>query len=778
MSPLTPATPPFSAFPKTGWSFSRVLPAAGDNSFMNGVGYVVIRGTSDLRYLVMLALVLAVTAVPMSVGTIANPAQNATPLSGWAPSGLAITQDGKKAYVSFSLDDSLLVVNLTTFTITESIDVSAAGTMLLSGSAALFANDSKLAVANPGTKNVMIVDTKNDCIEAVLPIGPCYGACISVSHDGNRVYIENGSDLYIINGSDDSYRRISIPGVCFERVEPSAIDSSLLYCIGRFPFPQPAFFAFNLSSNTVQRLSNLTDEANPPGALTRFTIDSNETKAYFGTIQFNGDKGFGNLHVFDLKSYQTLSSTSIECGVTDFAINEEKGKIYIIGFWSGGGAPNTGYIREWDMSTNNVVRNIFVSPSSDQRAIAVDPTNSDYLYMTEGDRNFIRKVEISSGREVQRLKFSKDSVAPYALIRGNGIGYIACQGSRDIFKLNLSSGQLIGSIPLPSDAQPAGGYYQGKLYFAGWRSIYSINPADGSLIQTFNAQTGSVLKLTFFNDRMATITYSNNMIGNRLLLFDAENMTLLKSVYLPEEQHGNRVVASPDGSKLYVERGPMGGPTIITIFNSSTLDIINTIEIPATERRCGATGFLGCDFDEENRILYLCGFTSIYKINMDNDRLVGTLDLIDLYESLNIDGWSCTGLAGAVLSLTKDKLYVISGDAHSMFTYNLVTSSWIPQIINLRGYFITDAGASPDRKYIYTINQESDSITMVDLTSLEISKIIELAAPDVPKFPLIDLLLLLMITASLIAGIGGLYKKRLSRQKSRIHHDDSKSKQD
>ena len=137
-----------------------------------------------------------------------------------------------------------------------------------------------------------------------------------------------------------------IPGVCFEAVEPSAIDSSLLYCIGRFPFPQPAFFAFNLSSNTVQRLSNLTDEANPPGALTRFTIDSNETKAYFGTIQFNGDKGFGNLHVFDLKSYQTLSSTSIECGVSDFAINEEKGKIYIIGFWSGGGAPNTGYIRE------------------------------------------------------------------------------------------------------------------------------------------------------------------------------------------------------------------------------------------------------------------------------------------------------------------------------------------------------------------------------------------------------------------------------------------------
>lgn len=90
-----------------------------------------------------------------------------------------------------------------------------------------------------------------------------------------------------------------------------------------------------------------------------FLIDSNETTAYFGSFHIVGDKGVGNLNASDLKSFQTLFSTPIECGVSDFAINEEKGKIYIIGFWSGGGASNTGYIREWDIPTHNVARTIF-----------------------------------------------------------------------------------------------------------------------------------------------------------------------------------------------------------------------------------------------------------------------------------------------------------------------------------------------------------------------------------------------------------------------------------
>lgn len=688
--------------------------------------------TMKLKYSIVATFALAIIGALVFVGVAEDTPPNASELSSMSPGtlGLAITRDGKTAYVPFMMDDSLLVLDLSNFTIMMSIDVSKAGIMLASGQAVLSPDDSKLYVVNHGTRNVMIINTKNNTVEKVLPIDPYYGTgdIISVSYDGTAVYITSYDRVYVVNSSDNSYHQISVPGIFFESVEPSVSNPDLLYCIGRFPAPQRAFFTFNLSSSAVERASNLTNEALPPDTPPmRFTVNSDETTAYFGSFKTVEDKGVGKFNVFDLSSFQILLSTPIECGISDFAINEETDQIYIIGFWAGGSAPNTGYIREWDMSTNSVTREIFVSPSNDQRAIAIDPADSNYLYMTE-DINFIRKVEIPTGKEVQKLHFSKEEIQPISLIRGDSIGYIACSGSDDIYKLNLSSGQLMGSIPKPYGA-PRGvlGYYQHRLYFiVDRRHIYSANPSDGSLIETFDIGINiNPIKLTFFDDKMATINYTGGaMIGKQLLLLDSKNMTVLKSINLPSEPHGDRVIASPDGSKLYIARGPMDGPTVITIFNASTLEVINTVEIPH-----GATGASDGDFDETNRILYLCGFNSIYKINMDTDELIGILDVWDVYQLGNTSGWPIGGLTGVVLSYTRDKLFVISGDAHCMYTYDLVNSSWTTKITNLKGYTPTSASYSPDRKYLYTVNPKSDSITMVDLTSEDVVKITTLPSP-------------------------------------------------
>jgi len=51
------------------------------------------------------------------------------------------------------------------------------------------------------------------------------------------------------------------------------------------------------------------------------------------------------------------------------------------------------------------------------------------------------------------------------------------------------------------------------------------------------------------------------------------------------------------------------------------------------------------------------------------------------------------------------------------------------KITNLNGYFQSDTDYSPDRRYLYTINQKSDSITMVDLTSGEVVNVIVLRVP-------------------------------------------------
>jgi len=662
--------------------------------------------------------------------------------SGWAPSqlGLAITPDGKTAYIPFSLDDALLVVDLSTFIVTDSIDVSAAGNMLQSQSAVLTPDGKKLYVSNYGTKNVMAVNTKNKRVEKVLPIKPLHAVAITTSRDGSKAYIpsEDGG-LYIINTSDDSYRSISIPGVTFGPVALSPSNPDLLYTVGELINPpgtgtfQPTFLAFDVSSNTVVRSTGLENEVLPPHTFAgRLVVNSNETAAYFGWMQMTGqagERGVGNFIVFDLNTFQVLASAPMQNGVTDFAVNGNTGKAYIIGFWAAGGAPQKLPVLEYDSSTNKVVREIPVSPSTDQRAIALDPTDANCLYMTEGDFNLIRKVEISTGKELSKVQFHHEAdIGPYAIIRGdNNTGYTVSRYSRRAYKLDLESGQLMGSIELPL-LHAGWGFYQGKLYVGTGSDIYALNPSDGSTLETYHIGTQMQPGIfTFYGDRMATLDYETGMIAKRLLIFDARAMTLLKSIELPREPYGDKVIVSPDGSKLYVPHGSTQGTAFITVLDTSTLEVTNTIEIPFIEMtRRGMTGFAEADFDEANRILYLTGFESVYKINMDTDELIGILDLIDIYGMQNICGWTPTGLCGVVLSSSKDKLFIIAGDSHSMYTYNLVNSSWSTKITNLKGYFITDAVSSPDRQYLYTVNCQSDSITMVDLASGDVVRIIGL----------------------------------------------------
>lgn len=655
---------------------------------------------------------------------------------GWAPAdlGLAVSPDGQTAYIPFNLDDALLILNLSTFKVIDSINVSAAGKMLFSNNAILTQDGKRLYIANAGTRNVMVINTEDRSIEKVFPIKALWAVPTSMSQDGSKAYITSeDSGLNIINTSDNSYYQISIPGLIFGPVVPSRKNPDLLYSVGTTIEPgnifSPTFFIFDISSNKVVRSSKLNSEVMPSGTFTRdFIINSDETRAYFGWFHMD-DRGSGSFNVFDLENFQVLASTPIDYGVTDFVVNERTNKVYIIGFWAGGGAPGKLPIIEYDLSTNRIVRRIMVSPSSDQRAIALDPINDNYLYMTEGDFNLIRRVDISAGMEVNGLYFSKAVIQPYAIIPDGEIGYLFSRNSGDINKLNLSSGVFIDKIDL-SFQHSGWGFHEGNLYVASDNKIFVINPLDGSIVKEYRIATDfNPGFFTFFDDMMVTVDFrEGGMIGRKVIFFDTEDMSIIKSIDLPNEPHGEKVIISPDESKIYTARGPMGGaPATITIFNSSNLEVINTIEIPYVNQRNGMTGFNEADFDTEKRIVYLTGFTSIYKIDMDTNELIGILDMLDLYEQTKKWGWSPTGLCGVTLSNEKDRLFITSGDAHSLFTYDLEKSEWSTKITNLGGYFNTDAVASPDKQYLYTVNEKSDSITMVNLTSGEVVRIIRLS---------------------------------------------------
>lgn len=231
---------------------------------------------------------------------------------------------------------------------------------------------------------------------------------------------------------------------------------------------------------------------------------------------------------------------------------------------------------------------------------------------------------------------------------------------------------------------------------------------------------------------MAAIDYEEGgMVGKQLLVFDVDTMSVIKTIKLSPTPYGHKVIASPDGKKLYIEGGTMWGTeTVVTVLDGDTFETLNTVTIPPADVKNGATAFLEADFDEDGRVMYLLGFTSIYKIDMDSDKLLGTIDMIDFINGRG-GGWPPTGLMAVALSDSKDKLFAVSGDAHSMYTYDLKNLKWDKEPVNIMGYFPMASAFSDNRHFLFTVNSNTDSISKIDVNSGAVEKIIKLVQNEI-----------------------------------------------
>lgn len=658
-------------------------------------------------------------------------------LQGWFPGalGLAVAPDGRTAYVAFEVEDTVLVVDLPTMTLVDAIDVSAAGTMLSSTAAGLTPDGATLYVSNWGARNVMVIDVQERVVTAVLPLDPVHGAAITFSPDGGTAYLpsEDGS-IVAIDTATNTYRRIWMPGVCFRAVGPSPSRDAHVYAVSRdcSGTGGAEFVELDTESAAILRSAPLTDPlTSDPGArVNRLLVDADEGRAYLGSHKQIGDRGVGNLTVVDLEAFEELVSTPLDNGVADLALNEARGEVYALGMWSGGGAHGALPIHVWDVTTNQVSGAIMVAPASDGRALAIDPTDPRHVFMTDGDHFLLREVDVVTGEELGVVRFVHAELLPYAIVTDGDAGYVVSSGTSRVFALDMSTGAFDGSFVVPGGATGLG-VHGGRFYAGGGDTILVLDPADGSVLDTRHLSTTvNPSLLTFYGNRVALIDFEpGGMIGKRVLVLDADSMAVLVSADLPPDPCGDKVIVSPDGGKLYVECGYMStsGTTTITVYDSTTLDVLNTIDIPAGHPPSrGATSFVEGAFDEQNRVLYLLGHASVYQIDMDSDQLLGILNTVDAYAARDYHGWSPTGLSGVALSLDGVRLAVTSLDSHSLFTYDLVQGGWVSDTVNLQGYFNTDAVTSPDGHFLYTVNQKSDSITQIDLSTGDVAAVIDL----------------------------------------------------
>jgi len=118
-----------------------------------------------------------------------------------------------------------------------------------------------------------------------------------------------------------------------------------------------------------------------------------------------------------------------------------------------------------------------------------------------------------------------------------------------------------------------------------------------------------------------------------------------------------------------------------------------------------------------------------YKVHMDSDEFLGMLNIYDVYKEMGRpNGWPTSALRGIHLTAAKDRLLITSFDGHSVFQYDLRNGKWIPRVVWV-GLGPGATVISPDRKYLYTVNGRSDTITRLDTTAGEVLDVIPLGGP-------------------------------------------------
>lgn len=641
--------------------------------------------------------------------------------SGWAAGtqGLAISPDGAKAYIAFNLDDSVMIVDLTNFTVSGCVDISGAGVLLGSTIARCTPDGKYVVVGNTGTENTMIINTETNSLEMVFQIKPDYGDSIKISDNSKLAFICSDASVNVINLEDMTTDVLS--GVNGESICISPVDDSILFVIGGDD-KNRKFIEYDLQSKQKIKEINLPYEEIPNDtAVSRFLIDPTDSIAYFSWIKIVENRGVGKIVAFDIDSSTIISTSDIDNGVADMVYNSFDKKIYTVGFWSGGTQPGYLDMSVWDTLTYEVERQIRIQESSDQRAIAIDTNNQTNLFLLEGDLNYLSKININTGQEIDRVELSKKgTLQPLRIIEGGNTGYIICQSSPVLFKIDLQSGDMIGNIGLigPLSGATAGAYFNDKLYLVKDNVIYKVSPDDGSIIDSYNIPFDFFpIEMFFFNNRMVTINYEpGTHNGKSLLLFDSESMELLHHKELSNNFYGENIAITPDGSTLYIVSGDLDGPSSIHIIDGNNLAIIDSIDIP--ERGASSSDFY---FDMTNRLLYILGFDSVFVIDMDQNQLSTILRLEDVNTLINQPNSPvATGLTGITVSEDNSELFVISFDTHSMYIYDLVKFEWLPKIVDLQGYTPYGAVSSLDNSHFFTLSSYQDLLIKVNKENQEV----------------------------------------------------------
>ena len=687
------------------------------------------------------------SSAAISTGTTARPAYKSQP-QGFSPFALAIDRNGEYAYVGFDLSETVQKVRLSDLTVVAVADLS--GYFPIESEAAVLdQNESKLFVYSPTWQKLIVLDTSTmKVIHTIsnISIGNGIGNIIQSQYGPELITSDGG----LINTETFAVTEVTYPDEFFVRIRESASSPDLWYVVSGTG-PGATEVNAGIYNHTTKKWilkASLPSQATA-GTVTDLKVLPNEKKAYVAVFDGPDVDGYGSGSVVSVDlANGDIKAIPIDGGALSLETNLDGRWVYV-----GTMAPTveTDNVLVVDTQLDKVVDHVDLGRTrygwrhTQINALEVDPANPSVLYGTDSDANSLFKVNVDSLTAVGDLIFNQESLQPHLFVRqpGQATGYVLATHSPSAFVLNLDQATIERTVELPRIRADAGAYdvaftNSGRLLVAQGETVLEVDPSDMRLLATHPLPPGITGLWSFVLSHDQSSLYaiwpgpaSGGWPPDTFLRLNASTLQVEANIKLNGGGFNSRPFELPDGSKLYALGGQQNGAVVVQVIDLTN----NTVAKTITFDEPGLQGIsVGNDYaysyDSASHTLFVGATQVVLAIDTDTDAITRVIHLGDVQGAIGLKSEQLVYInaVGMVYSPSEGYLYIAHGDRSFISIYDLKTGTFLPQAIPLKGYFPDDVFANDDCTKIYTLNIRSDSVSVIDVASKRVEKVIDLHA--------------------------------------------------
>jgi YVTN family beta-propeller protein len=693
--------------------------------------------------LVLIGLLLVSAQAPSSSQANKMAASSSQP-QGFSPSAIEVTKDGQYAYLGFDLSEVIFKVRLTDLTIVATADLSTYFPIECEH-IALDASEKKLFVYTPTWRKLLVLDTETMSLIHTIDDYGLFG--MFRSQFGSRLITwDGGPTVQFVNTDTYSVTQQVDGNLFFIKIQEHKDDQTKWYVVTQgLPGGQGPLTVGLYDHVAKSWINSVTFPLQSAGeGISDFRVLLNGQKAYVAAFGgwYPEYHAYGWLYAVDLVTKQ-VKAVPIDGGAGCLEANPAGTQLYVGTGWP---LPNTNNLLVVDTASDSVVgsiplgQNSYGWPYTQMNDLQIDPAHSSFLYATSSDGNAFIKIDIDSLTLAGVRVLNNETFRPHFFVRRQtqAFGNILIHHSPMSFELNLDDATIQNLVAFPAIRQDAGAYdigvlNSGRLLIAQGDKFLEVDPQGMQLIAThpLSPDTPSIWWFVLSNDKtkIYTVTYFSGEMSNDFLAINTTTFQVEKLLNLAGGSFEFRPFELPDGSKIYALGGLPNGPVVIHVIKTADYTIQKTITFDQSDRLGISAGpYYPYAYDPVSQTLFVGATHVVLAIDTSTDVIKKVIYLGDAATAIGLQPSQMTYInaVGLVYNPTENFLYIAHLDRSFVSIYDLTNGRFLPKIISLKGYVPNFLFTNDAHDRIYSLNIRSDNVSVIDVSTKTVEKVIDL----------------------------------------------------